>query len=36
MEIIKTELEDAVIVVPKMIGDNRGWFVESYNKKDLE
>lgn len=36
MELIKTELDGAYIIEPKLIGDNRGWFVESYNKKALE
>ncbi|MBQ7654409.1 MAG: dTDP-4-dehydrorhamnose 3,5-epimerase [Clostridia bacterium] len=36
MELIKTELKDAFIVMPKVFGDNRGWFCESYNKKAFE
>lgn len=36
MELIKTELVDAFIIEPKVFGDNRGWFTESYNKKELE
>ena len=32
----KTEIEGVVIVEPKVIGDNRGWFYESYSKKDFE
>ncbi len=35
MELIKTKLEGAYIIVPKVFGDNRGWFCESYNKKAL-
>lgn len=35
MELIKTSLEGAYIIVPKVFGDNRGWFCESYNKKAL-
>ena len=27
----KTPLNDVVIVEPKMFGDDRGWFIESYN-----
>ena len=33
MEIIKTELEGVLIVEPKVFGDNRGWFTETYSKK---
>ena len=36
MEIIKTELEGVLIVEPKVFGDNRGWFTETYSKKALE
>ena len=36
MELIKTDLQDAFIVMPKVFGDNRGWFCESYNKKAFE
>lgn len=36
MEIIKTELTDAYIIEPKVFGDHRGWFMESYNKKAFE
>ncbi|MPM46876.1 dTDP-4-dehydrorhamnose 3,5-epimerase [bioreactor metagenome] len=32
MEHIKTKLQNAVIIQPKVIGDNRGWFMESYSK----
>ncbi|MBQ9557088.1 MAG: dTDP-4-dehydrorhamnose 3,5-epimerase [Clostridia bacterium] len=35
MEIIKTELEGVLIVEPKVFGDNRGWFTETYSKKAL-
>ena len=35
MELIKTKLEGAYIIVPKVFGDNRGWFCKSYNKKAL-
>lgn len=33
MNIIKTELEGVYIVEPKVFGDNRGWFMESYSAK---
>lgn len=32
MKIIKTELNDCYILEPNKFGDNRGWFMESYNK----
>ena len=36
MKLIKTNLQDAVIIVPDVIGDNRGWFYESYSKIKFE
>jgi dTDP-4-dehydrorhamnose 3,5-epimerase len=33
MKMIQTEINDLIIVEPKVFGDHRGWFVESYNKK---
>ena len=36
MQIIKTELEGVLIIEPKVFGDNRGWFTETYSKKVLE
>tara|TARA_Y200000002_G_scaffold383265_1_gene404596 strand:+ start:16354 stop:16905 length:552 start_codon:yes stop_codon:yes gene_type:complete len=33
MEIINTPIKDVVIVKPKIFEDNRGYFLESYNKK---
>ena len=32
----KTELEGVLIVEPKVFGDNRGWFMETYSKRDFE
>ncbi len=32
MEIIRTPLEGLVVVQPKFFRDDRGWFVESYNR----
>lgn len=32
MEIIKTELEGVYILEPKVFGDHRGWFMETYTK----
>lgn len=33
MEIIKTEIEGVLIIQPKVFGDERGFFVETYNKE---
>lgn len=33
MNIIKTIFEDAVLIEPKIFGDHRGFFTESYNKE---
>ena len=30
---IKTKIKDLYIIEPKVFGDNRGYFMESYNKK---
>ena len=35
MEIIKTEIPDLLILKPKVFEDERGYFFESYNEKDL-
>lgn len=32
MKITKTEIEDILIIEPKVYGDYRGWFTESYSK----
>ena len=32
MNIIKTEIEDVLILEPKVFGDKRGWFTETYSK----
>lgn len=36
MNILKTDFEGLLIIEPKVHGDNRGWFVESYSKKTFE
>ncbi|BCJ93377.1 dTDP-4-dehydrorhamnose 3,5-epimerase [Anaerocolumna cellulosilytica] len=36
MNIIKTELLDVYILEPKVLGDSRGWFMESWSKKTME
>jgi len=33
MNIIPTEISDVLIIEPKVFGDNRGFFYESYNEK---
>lgn len=35
MKIIKTELSDVLIIEPKVFGDNRGWFTETYSAVKL-
>lgn len=32
----KTILDGAYIIEPRSFGDNRGWFMESYSKRDME
>jgi len=36
MELIKTDIEDVVILEPRVFTDARGYFFESYNKKAFE
>ena len=36
MELEKTEIEGAMVLTPKVFGDNRGWFIESYSIRTLE
>ncbi len=35
-EFCNTELEDVILVKPKVFGDERGFFLETYKKKDFE
>ena len=35
MNVIETTLNDVYIIEPKVFGDNRGWFMESWSKRDL-
>lgn len=35
MKVTKTELKDVYIIEPKVFGDNRGWFMESYSKEQF-
>ena len=36
MEIIKTKIKDCLIIEPKVFGDNRGFFLESYQSKNYK
>lgn len=36
MEIIKTDIEGVLIIKPRIFTDPRGYFFESYNKKEFE
>ena len=36
MEVIKTEIEGVFIIEPRVFGDARGYFFESYSKRDFE
>ena len=36
MRITKTKLDGVVIIEPDVFGDNRGFFMESWNKKKME
>lgn len=36
MNIIKTEIEDVLIIELKVFGDNRGWFTETYSKEKFK
>lgn len=33
MNIIKTKLDGVVVIEPKVFGDHRGWFMETYNEQ---
>ncbi|MBD5419077.1 MAG: dTDP-4-dehydrorhamnose 3,5-epimerase [Bacteroides sp.] len=36
MEVIKTDIEGVVILKPRIFNDSRGYFFESFNKKEFE
>lgn len=36
MNVIKTEIEGVVIIEPKIFGDERGYFFESWSQKDFD
>ena len=33
MKLIQTAIPDVVIIEPKVFGDDRGWFMESFNEE---
>lgn len=35
MKLIQTAIPDVVIVEPQVFGDERGWFMESFNERDF-
>lgn len=36
MNIVKTEIQDVLIIEPLVFGDNRGWFTETYSKEKFK
>ena len=36
INVIKTEIDGVVIIEPKVFGDNRGYFMETYNEHDFK
>lgn len=36
MDIIKTEIDDVLILEPRVFGDHRGWFTETYSKTKFQ
>lgn len=36
MEVIKTKIEGVYIIEPKVFGDNRGYFFESFSQRDFD
>lgn len=36
MEVVETALDGVVLIKPKIFGDSRGYFSETYNKNELE
>lgn len=36
MKIIKTDIDSVYILEPKVFGDHRGWFMETYSKRKFE
>ena len=35
MQVIKTDFRDLIVLKPKVLGDERGYFMESYNREAL-
>jgi dTDP-4-dehydrorhamnose 3,5-epimerase len=35
MNIIETKIKGLLILEPRVFGDDRGWFMESFNQKTL-
>ena len=35
MQVVKTDIPDLLVLEPKVFGDNRGFFMESYNRRAL-
>ena len=35
MKFTKTKLEGVVVVEPKVFGDHRGWFMETYSESNF-
>lgn len=36
MEVIKTDIEGVVIIEPRLFNDSRGYFFESYSKREFD
>ena len=36
MKFIETKISDVIIIEPTVFGDTRGYFLESYNKRNLK
>jgi len=36
MKLIRTEIADVLVLEPKVFGDDRGFFLETYNQRDLK
>ena len=36
MNIVKTNVKDVIIIEPKVFGDHRGWFTETYSKEKFK
>ncbi len=36
MNVLKTDLQDVYILEPKVFGDSRGWFMESWSERTME